>query len=48
MVVLPEPLGPTRPTFSPELTWNEASTKSTCAPYCLVTLVKEIMCGGKF
>ena len=37
-VVLPEPLGPTRPTFSPGLSWKEASTKRTCLPYCLLTL----------
>ena len=41
-VVLPEPFGPTRPTFSPAFSWNEASTKSTCLPYCLLTLVSAI------
>src|SRR6185369_11055285 len=40
-VVLPDPLGPTRPTFSPGLSWNEASTKRTCRPYCLLIFVKE-------
>src|SRR5258706_6830508 len=45
MVVLPAPLGPTSPTFSPGLSWNDASTNSTCAPYCLVTLENEIMSG---
>ena len=35
-VVLPAPLGPTRPTFSPGLIWNEASTKRICRPYCLL------------
>src|SRR4051794_8776930 len=42
-VVLPDPFGPTSPTFSPGLSWNDASTKSTCLPYCLLTLVNEIM-----
>src|SRR5258705_4195321 len=42
-VVLPAPLGPTRPTFSPGLSWKDASTKSTCRPYCLLTREKEIM-----
>src|SRR4051812_17089440 len=41
-VVLPDPLGPTRPIFSPGLSWNEASTKRTCLPYCLLTLEREI------
>src|SRR5207342_1930597 len=35
-VVLPEPFGPTSPTFSPGLSWKDASTKSSCLPYCLV------------
>src|SRR5688572_9068892 len=43
MVVLPAPLGPTRPTFSPGLSWNEASTNRICAPYCLLTVENEIM-----
>src|SRR5215210_7810758 len=38
-VVLPEPFGPTNPTFSPALSWNDASTKRTCLPYCL--LIRE-------
>src|SRR5580700_4247214 len=42
-VVLPEPLGPTSPTFSPGFNWNEASTKISCLPYCLEILEKEIM-----
>ena len=42
-VVLPEPLGPTRPTFSPGLSWKEASTNRTCLPYCLLTLENEII-----
>ncbi len=37
-VVLPEPLGPTRPTFSLGFSWNEASTKRTWRPYCLLML----------
>src|SRR5450755_1526813 len=41
-VVLPEPLGPTSPTFSPGLSWKEASTKTSCLPYCLLMLEKEI------
>src|SRR5579872_6783006 len=41
-VVLPEPLGPTRPTFSPGFNWKEASTKMSCLPYCLLMLEKEI------
>src|SRR5512133_3519271 len=42
-VVLPDPLGPTSPTRSPGLSWNEASTKSTCRPYCLLMREKAIM-----
>ncbi len=42
-VVLPAPFGPTRPTFSPGLSWNEVSTKRTCRPYCLLTREKAIM-----
>src|SRR3954447_19224565 len=45
-VVLPDPLGPTRPTFSPGLSWKEASTKRTWRPYCLLILVKETMTIG--
>ena len=41
-VVLPEPFGPTSPTFSPGLSWNDASTKSTCRPYCLPMRLKAI------
>src|SRR5690349_3914808 len=41
-VVLPEPFGPTRPTFSPGFNWNEASTNSSCLPYCLWIFEKEI------
>src|SRR5262249_48733604 len=41
IVVLPDPLGPTRPTFSPGFSWNEASTKRICFPYCLLIFVKE-------
>src|SRR6185503_5490551 len=36
-VLLPAPLGPTSPTFSPGLIWKEASTNRICPPYCLVT-----------
>src|ERR1700683_2827155 len=42
-VVLPEPLGPTRPTFSPGFNWKDASTKTNCLPYCLLMLEKEII-----
>src|SRR5882762_4024903 len=42
IVVLPAPLGPTRPTFSPGLSWNEASTKRTCRPYCLLIFERDI------
>src|SRR5438270_8041923 len=42
-VVFPAPLGPTRPTFSPGLSWNDASTKTSCLPYCLLILEKEII-----
>ena len=37
------PFGPTRPTFSPGLSWNEVSTNRTCRPYCLLMRVNEIM-----
>src|SRR5512145_3368156 len=43
IVVLPAPLGPTSPTFSPGLSWNDASTNRTCPPYCLHTPVNEII-----
>src|SRR4051812_34368912 len=42
-VVFPAPLGPTRPTFSPGLSWNDASTNTSCLPYCLLILEKEII-----
>jgi len=32
IVDLPEPFGPTRPTFSPGLSWNDASTSSARRP----------------
>src|SRR5678815_420373 len=41
MVVLPAPFGPTRPTFSPGLSWKEVSTKRTCRPYCLLMRERE-------
>ena len=44
-VVLPAPLGPTRPTFSPGLSWNEVSTNRTWRPYCLEMLARVIMGG---
>src|SRR4029453_4058332 len=43
IVVLPDPFGPTRPTFSPGFSWKEASTNRTCLPYCLVTPANEII-----
>ena len=46
-VVLPAPFGPTRPTFSPGLSWNEASTNRTCRPYCLLMRANEIMANGE-
>ena len=46
-VVLPAPFGPTRPTFSPGLSWKDASTKRTCRPYCLLMRENEIMPGAK-
>src|SRR5512133_4025265 len=42
-VDLPAPFGPTRPTFSPGLSWKSASMNRTCLPYCLLTLENEIM-----
>ena len=42
-VVLPAPFGPTRPTFSPGLSWNEASTKRIWRPYCLLMRLKLII-----
>src|SRR5262245_13516152 len=41
-VVLPAPLGPTSPTFSPGLIWNDASTNRICPPYCLLTELNAI------
>src|SRR5258705_10525880 len=46
-VVLPEPFGPTSPAFSPGLSWKEASTKTSCRPYCLETLLRLIMSAGE-
>ena len=42
-VVLPAPFGPTSPTFSPGLSWNEASTKRICRPYCLLMRERAII-----
>src|SRR5664279_4731097 len=42
-VDFPAPFGPTRPTFSPGLSWKSASMNSTCRPYCLLTFENEIM-----
>src|SRR5688572_30683926 len=46
-VDLPAPLGPTRPTFSPALSWSDASTNSTCWPWRLLMLVRAIKGAGK-
>ena len=46
-VVLPAPFGPTSPTFSPGLSWNEASTKRSWRPYCLLMRANEIMAKGR-
>ena len=35
-VVLPQPLGPIRPTASPSLTTKETSSRMVCAPYDLL------------
>src|SRR4030081_61953 len=43
-VVLPAPLGPTRPTFSPFWSAAEASMKSIWWPFCLLMLSRRIMC----
>jgi hypothetical protein len=53
-VVLPAPLGPTRPTFSPLASAADASTNSRCWPFCLDMLSNRIIsragsmnvCGG--
>src|SRR5436190_6321347 len=45
-VVLPAPLGPTRPTFSPLLSAAEASMKRSWWPFCLLMLSRRIMCTG--
>src|SRR6185437_8910486 len=42
-VVLPAPFGPTSPTFSPGFNWNDASTKTSCLPYCLLMLERAII-----
>ena len=41
-VLLPAPLGPTSPTFSPGLIWNDASTNRIWPPYCLLTELNAI------
>src|SRR4051794_20705774 len=42
-VVLPAPLGPTRPIFSPFWSAAEASMKRSCWPFCLLMLSRRIM-----
>src|SRR4051812_2195804 len=42
-VVLPEPLGPTRPTFSPRCSAAEASMNRRWWPFCLEMLSRRIM-----
>src|SRR5437868_4733198 len=41
-VLLPAPFGPTSPTFSPGLIWNDASTNRIWPPYCLLTELNAI------
>src|SRR4051812_8872052 len=43
-VVLPAPLGPTRPTFSPFWRVADASIKRIWWPICLLMLSRRIMC----
>src|SRR6267142_4056960 len=43
-VVLPDPLGPTGPTFSPFWIAADASMKRIWWPFCLLTLSRRIMC----
>src|SRR5215469_12095147 len=38
-VLLPEPLGPSRPTRSPVATWKSTPSSATKPPKCLLTLV---------
>ena len=45
-VVLPAPLGPTRPTFSPFWSAAEASMKRIWWPFCLEMLSRRIMGSG--
>ena len=45
-VVLPAPLGPTSPTFSPLWSAAEASTKRICLPFCLPILSRRIISAG--
>ena len=42
-VVLPAPLGPTRPTFSPRCIAADASMKTICLPFCLPIFSRRIM-----
>src|SRR4051812_14534410 len=44
-VVLPEPLGPTRPTFSPRWSAADASMKRSWWPFCLLMLSRRIIAG---
>src|SRR6185369_7712468 len=46
-VVLPAPLGPTRPTFSPLLSAPDASIKRRWWPFCLLMLSRRIMKGTR-
>src|SRR5437016_12256161 len=45
-VVLPDPLGPTRPTFSPFWSAAEASMKRIWWPFCLLMLSRRIIRTG--
>src|SRR5690349_18401953 len=42
-VVLPAPLGPTKPTFSPRLSAADASMNRICRPFCLPILSRRII-----
>ncbi len=46
-VVFPAPFGPTRPAFSPGLSWKEASRKRIWRPYCFPTAENAIMGRGR-
>src|SRR3981081_1300332 len=41
LVVLPQPLGPTRTQISPAGTSSDRSTTAPCGPYCLLTCLNS-------